>query len=235
MLTDPAEIRIISQARQKNVRDPSRSRKHFSSIFDDFLTSVDFEGAALLDLRPGQYDFAEMARERGATTHGIDNDPAVVELGEYNGYPARLANLKDLQAADYDFRFDGVFCKYSINTFWFHDDDQRSAEYVRQIGRLIKPGGWAWIAPWNGVPKKADLSPEQVVHALSVQAEAFGELGFLGVDLTERLSKRYGVHGATANRALYLLNLTAPARLAKCQVLCQPAPAGGAGNLGSPA
>lgn len=230
MLTDPGEIRIISQARQKNVRDPGRSRKHFLNIFEGFLGGASFEGATLLDLGPGQYDFAEMARARGAMTYGIDNDPAVIELGEYKGYPARLASLKDLHAADYDFQFDGVFCKYSINAFWFYDDDHRGAEYVRQIGRLVKPGGWAWIAPWNGVPKKADLSPDQVAHVLSVQARAFGELGFLGVDLTERLSKRYGVHGSTANRALYLLNLTAPARLAKCQVLCRPALGDGGGH-----
>ena len=29
MLSDPREIEIISRARQKNVRDPGRSREHF--------------------------------------------------------------------------------------------------------------------------------------------------------------------------------------------------------------
>ena len=119
MLTDPEEIRIISRARQKNVRNPSRPRKHFEHIFKDFLEGVDFAGSVFLDLGPGQYDFAEMAKQRGAITHGIDNDSAVVELGRYKPFPVRHGELKQLKASDYDIRFDGIFCKYSINAFCF--------------------------------------------------------------------------------------------------------------------
>jgi len=64
MLTDPEEIRIISIARQKNVRDPNRSREHFHHIFKDFFSKSDFNGLRVLDLGPGQYDFGELARER---------------------------------------------------------------------------------------------------------------------------------------------------------------------------
>ena len=40
MLTDPTEIEIISAARQKNVRDPLRSRAHFDNIFADFSRAI---------------------------------------------------------------------------------------------------------------------------------------------------------------------------------------------------
>ena len=37
MLTEKKEIEIISRAKQKNVRDPNRSRKHFENIFKNIL------------------------------------------------------------------------------------------------------------------------------------------------------------------------------------------------------
>lgn len=220
MLTDKEEIRIISKAKQKNVRDPKRSRAHFIHIFSDFLNDVRFKDATFLDFGPGQYDFGEMVRERGAVTHGIDKDPAVNELGRYKGFLIRFGELKDIKAEDFDaIKFDGIFCKLSINAFWFYDEDQRHIEYIREVVKLIKPGGWAWIAPWNGVPKQAELSEADVKRVLSIQAQEFKETGFTGIDLTTSLSKYYGVHGLTANHALFLLNLKTPTRLKGCKEL----------------
>lgn len=219
MLTDAEEIRIISEARQKNVRDPSRSRQPFHTIFREFFGSVDLNGQVLLDLGPGQYDFAVLAAERGARTHNIDNDPPVVALGEAKGFPARKGDLKRLAPCWYDFRFDGLFCKYSINAFWFHADDEAHRGYIRGLGELLKPRGWGWIAPWNGAPKKAALSESRIAHVLRVQAETFREIGFAGWDLTEDLSIAYGVHGRTANRALFVRNVSKPAALRACAPL----------------
>ena len=219
MLTDPKEIEIISKAKQKNVRDHKRSRTHFTNIFSDFFKDIIFENCTLLDLGPGQYDLGELARTRGAITHGIDKDPAVIELGQYKGFPVKQVDLRRFQAHDFDITYDGVFCKYSINAFWFFDDEQNHLKHIRQIGSLIKENGWAWIAPWNGIPKKASLSSAQVSQVLSIQTEEFKRLGFQGFNLTEKLAKYYGVHGSTANRALFLFNLKVPNFLAKCEHL----------------
>ena len=62
MLTDPTEIKIISKARQKNVRSHRRSRQHFTNIFEDFFLDLPMQGARLLDLGPGHF------RSRGSTT-----------------------------------------------------------------------------------------------------------------------------------------------------------------------
>ena len=50
MLTDPREIEIISRARQKNVRLPTRSRQHFVNIFDDFFDQISFDEGPIIDL-----------------------------------------------------------------------------------------------------------------------------------------------------------------------------------------
>lgn len=219
MLTDPEEICIIAEARQKNIRDPARSREHFHRIFNDFISPVNFANTVLLDLGPGQYDFAILARERGAITYGVDNDPAVIRLGNHKKFPVLEKDLKKLGAADFDFQFDGLFCKYSINAFWFHANDEHLVEYISQLGHLLKPGGWGWVAPWNGVPKKASLSVSRIREILTLQARLFKELGFETVDLTEELSAYYGVHGVTGNRALFFRNVERPKSLADCRPL----------------
>ena len=186
MLTDPEEIRIISKARQKNVQDPNRSRAHFDNIFKDFLGKIKFDGKVLLDLGPGQYDFGEIARARGALVHGIDNDPAVIELGRYKSFPVISDRLQDIKAVNFDTPFDGVFCKLSINAFWFHDDALNHEGHIDEIVKLIKPGGWAWIAPWNGVPKQAELSEAAVAQVLHIQSKAFKGRRFTSGKMKER-------------------------------------------------
>jgi hypothetical protein len=189
-------------------------------IFTDFLGGVQFEGATFLDLGPGQYDFGEMARARGAITHGIDNDPAVIELGEYKGFPVKSGRLQNIKVTDFAVtQFDGIFCKFSINAFWFYDDNAAHANHLLELGKLLKPEGWAWIAPWNGVPKKSELGPVDIEKVLLTQAAVFKDLGFIGVDLSKEYSEYYGVHGNTANRALFLYNLSLPTKLKNCKRL----------------
>jgi hypothetical protein len=211
MLTDPAERRIIEGARQAGVRDPDRSRVHFERIFSDFLGDVLFEDADLLDLGPGQFDFGVLAVERGARrVVGIDNDPAVLELGLHKGFEVREGNLRALDAASFPEAFDGVFCKFSINAFW-HGEDAHRERLVDQIARLARSEGWSWIAPWNGRPKREPLVDNELRRGLELQAEAFKARGYVAYELTEDLAKRYGVNGNVVNRPLFLRGLTAPA------------------------
>ena len=173
----------------------------------------------MLDLGPGQYDFAELAKERGAITYGIDNDDAVIELGKYKGLPIKRGNIRNIKREDFECKFDGIFCKFSINAFWFYDDDEKHKKHIEDITGIIKPSGWAWIAPWNGVPKSVDLSVNDIRRVLSVQAETFKRLGFKGIDLNDYLCRYYGVHGDTASRALFTLNLEMPKSVLKCNKL----------------
>lgn len=216
MLTDSREIEIISRAEQKNVRNPNRSRKHFERIFEDFLSNVPFEGRKFLDLGPGQYDFGVLSQERGANVYAIDKDPAVIELGEYKGFTIVPGRLEAIRADQFDTQFDGVFCKYSLSAFWF-ENDEKHWEHIQELGKLIKPGGWAWIAPWNGAHES--LPPQEVTQILKTQIDAYRALGFWAVDLTDEATRYYGVHGDTANRPLFCLNLPKPRSIKDCPEL----------------
>ncbi len=218
MLTDPTEIEIISAARQKNVRDPNRSRAPFDRIFADFLPDELFAGTTVIDLGPGQFDFGEMARARGATrVVGFDRDPAVVGLGRHKGFEMVEGRLQELRAADFDGGFGGVFCKFSINAFWGRSLDEVRA-LTAEVARLVRAGGWSWIAPWNGAKGEA-RSDEEVAAFLIAQADCFREHGYDAIDLGDELSRYYGVHGAVANHALFTRNLALPERVRGCAPL----------------
>jgi len=219
VLTDPVEIEIVSRARQKNVRDPQRSRQHFTNIFSDFLSDLPMRGMRLLDLGPGQFDFGVLARDRGAEVVSIDNDPAVVELGNYKGFRCFEGSIQDIAQLDLGGSFDGVFCKFSINAFWYWDDENGHVALAEAIGRFLKSDGWSWIAPWNGAPKKAELSARKRQDVLSVQADLFRALGFIGFDLNGDMARRYGVTGAVENHALFLRGLRVPDALKSCASL----------------
>jgi hypothetical protein len=215
MLTDPREIEIISHARQKNVRDPRRSRDHFTRIFEDFLGGVPFSDTGVLDLGPGQWDFGVLARERGAGVWGVDNDPAVVELGRHKGFHSLHGDLKRLSPASWNgdiadappIPFDGVFCKFSINAFWFVEDEPALRAHVSKVASLLADPGWAWIAPWNGPPRRVELTEGVISRVLTVQDEAFRSEGFDVIPLSEAQAKHYGVHGAIANRVVFVRSL----------------------------
>ncbi len=215
MLTDPVEIEIISQARQKNVRDPNRSRAHFDRIFADFLPDVLLDGAELIDLGPGQFDFGEMARARGAArVVGFDKDPAVAALGRHKGFEVVEGRLQEFRDGVAPRSFDGVFCKFSINAFWARTE-QQLRDHIGQIASVLRPQAWSWIAPWNGAkPDRWTLA--QVESHLESQALAFKEHEYEAIDLDDELARYYGIQGAVANHALFTRNLDMPARVANC-------------------
>jgi hypothetical protein len=207
LLTDPREIEIISRAKQKNVRDPNRSRDHFRNIMRDFFAGKRLDGH-YLDLGPGQYDFGEIVREDGGRVTGIDFDPAVIELGTYKGFRTIERNIQRLAEEPLGETFDGVFNKFTLNAFWHWDDEGAHRALSEAMIALQKPGGWAWIAPWNGVPRNTELGVTTIARTLELQRMHFEAHGFKTIALSEELSRRYGVHGAVANNVVFIRGLS---------------------------
>lgn len=209
MLKDQRAIEIISKARQKNVASPKRSDRDFTRIFADFFDAHDFTGETVLELGPGQYEFARRVRERGGLVHCVDNDPAVLELGRYFNFEVTSAHLGDMEFSPLQGRYDGLFCKFSINAFWF-DSPEAMAGCIHDLNATLRPDGWGWIAPWNGVGKRDPDSP-LVREILQRQSAAFVECGWSAFDLDEDLARYYGIAGAVVNHAMFVKNLPVPA------------------------
>ena len=213
MLNDPRAIEIISRARQKNVAAPERPAFDFDHIFADFFAQHEFNDELVMDLGPGQYDFAVRVRERGGTVHNIDNDPAVLELGRYLGFEVFDENLNRFAVDGYRGRYDGLFCKFAVNAFWF-DDLVDLESHVRVLDSMIKPSGWGWVGPWNGAGKRP-FTAEQLQTFLTAQAECFMQCGWSAYRLDKVQATYYGLHGAVTDYVLFVKNLPAPTNIVK--------------------
>lgn len=171
MLYNDVEIEVMSTAIQTGMRNPKISPKPFQSIIDKYLSDISFKDQAVLDIGPGQWDFLDIAKAGGATrTVGVDFDPAVCELGKVRGHESLQADFKD----GWPFKgqsFDGIFCRGSINVFWFSREPELK-DFLEGITDSLKPGGWLWIAPWN---KPADSQPEDVVAMIKTETTAWRE------------------------------------------------------------
>ena len=206
MLTDPNEIKIISNAKQKNIRDPKRSREHFINIFNDFFIDQNFKDSTFLDQGPGQYDFGELAKKKGAKKiYCIDNDEAVVNLGLYKGYEVEFANIKDTNFNTFNIHFDGLFNKFSMNCFWFSNESEH-IKFITNINNLLTVDGWAWICPWNGISNK-NLDTKIIKKMLNLQIDIFKSQGFDAFKLSFFQTRKYGVYGKVENNILFIKNL----------------------------
>jgi hypothetical protein len=204
MLKDPEEIAIISTAKQANVRNPDRPRVPFENIFKDFLGNVAFTGTSVIDMGPGHWDFGVIAAQHGAQVYGIDHDPAVIALGKHKGFHTIEGELTKPGSLDLKGRFDGLFCKFSINAFWFKNSVEAQREYISDLLAWGKPTAWIWIAPWNGAPANV---PDPSMEPLEWQIKVFEEHGCKTTIMDPPTAKRYGVTGKVANHALFTRGL----------------------------
>jgi hypothetical protein len=197
-----AELEIIGQSRSGYLRK-QRESTSFESIKEFFLPDEVLQLKRVLDLGPGHYQFAELARNLGAMVTVIEHDAALAELGRHKNFNVLEGDIKNSGALLQSEKYHGVFCKFSFSAYWF---TTRSAQFgfAKSVRNAIEDGGWAWLAPWNGGLR---MTSENGSDPLEWQREAFESVGFSSVELSLAESKRFGVHGFTGNRVLFTFGL----------------------------
>ncbi len=208
MLKNPEEIEIISEAMQVNVRNPNRPRRPFFRILEDFLSFEQVNNIRILDLGPGQFDLGEILKSHNSIVDAIDFDPAVIKLGEAKGFKTFFLDMSKIEEFSLENKnqYDAVFCKYSMNAFWFEKPEE-VIMFSESIGRILKKDGWAWLAPWNGDCSHLSKSFQQ--EMIKAQIFGFEQCGFKKLELSYFQSKLYGVNGGvhSANLAqLFFIN-----------------------------
>lgn len=146
MLYSDSERALMAGALQANMRVDIVTEP-FEAIAADFGLRMG-QGQRVLDLGPGQCDLLDIARRGGAETLGIDNDPAVCALGRLRGHAMRQGDLRPGVLPE-DGTFDGIFCRGSINLFWFQNSPAAAQAFLDSLTGALRPGGWLWIVPWN--------------------------------------------------------------------------------------
>lgn len=181
----------------------------FELIFAEFFYDLDLEYKKILEFGPGRFEMAQLFQQSGASYCGIDSNHGVYQIGKKRGYQMFRQNFKALKAKTIGERkYDGLFCRESINAFWFKDDDNH-VQQVRQWCRMLKSGGWAWILSCNQIATDR-LSKWTVCRILNTQIKAFESMGFRHTELTKRLARRYGQQKSVINYPLFTYNLPIP-------------------------
>lgn len=170
---------------------------------------IDFHGLRILDIGPGQCDFLDIMKEKGAITFGVDFDPAVVKLGEMRGHNMTLCNLREDWPFK-DMKFDGIFCRSSINCYWFAQPDNNDPlqQFLDHITKSLKPTGWMWILPWN---KPAD-NQENLVDATRAIIAKWAKDSKVRIEVFGKEDKsRYGTFYILPVTEIWVKNCTSAA------------------------
>ena len=126
---------------------------------------------------------------------------AVVAVGNCLGFEVIEMDMKKPNAFKLDRTFDGLFCKFSINAFWFPSPETLN-DQISDMCNQLSDTGWGWIAPWNGVPK-AISDKKFIKQMLTTQKETFELHGWECRELKKAEITHYGVNGKVANNRLF--------------------------------
>ncbi len=209
MLKDNEEVLLMEKAIEPGIRDPYRENHTYPRILRSFFNEVDFKKSRVLDLGPGHFEFLDIARDKGAVCEAIEYDPVVRKLGEKRGFKTYDQNLKDLDVGKLGIPYDGIFCRCSINAFWFHDDILQMENFVKNLIALGHSESWYWIAPCAD-PQK-NLKPEEFRKTLELQENIYHDFGFQSWTIQNRaFGSWYGVHGKYGGLKIFTRNLQKP-------------------------
>lgn len=189
MLYTDEERAVMEEAIQPNMRNKNILVQPFKNIVADFLAEVPLKGARVLDIGPGQFDFLDLMKSYGASvTVGIDFDHAIQKLGAMRGHEVVITDLRSGWPLKGE-SFDGIFCRGSLNCFWYSEED-KLREFLDNMVASLSPKGWMWIAPWN---KSAAL---QVGYTATVErvVAAWADRNGITIEEPEKVSHaRYGI------------------------------------------
>jgi len=183
------EREIMKDAVQPNMRKANISVTPFQNIVDDHPDIFDFKDKDVLDIGPGQLDFLDIAKKNGSkTTVGIDFDPAIKELGKVRGHEICVVDLRQ-DWPFHDRQFDLIFCRGSINCFWY-TTEERLNSFLNCLSSSLRPGGHLWIAPWN----KPGAGREDYTETVDRLVFAWAEANEITVQTPEKdIFPRYGI------------------------------------------
>lgn len=105
------------------------------------LSFPPIEGGCLLDIGCGNGDFLQVASEMGWAAEGFDFDHKAVEVARAMGRNVHCGNIDDL--ARIDRQFDIITASHVI------EHVHEPAFLIKQVFRLLKPGGMLWLETPN--------------------------------------------------------------------------------------
>lgn len=171
-----------------------------SNIINDFFNIEHFRGKRLLEIGPGHYSFALLARHLGATVICVERDQIFVELGRYFGFEILNMNFDDLAVNNLGKKFDGLWMKGTFNACRSKDINS-IYNFVETLTEILLPEGWGWCVTAN---KAGNIENEEEKkrfeeNMINAQRDAFVQFGWNASSIDENDRKRYALKYVGAN------------------------------------
>lgn len=156
-----------------------RRGRRMANIINDMFTTENFKGKRILELGPGHYAFALLAKSLGAEVFCIENDPSFAKLGRHLGFEVIEKNFFDLEEIELDRNFDGLFVKGTFNACNVKQPEYID-RFVEKYTSLIKSDGWGWFVTANKSSTNASNigNDNYVNERIELQREAFEKNGW---------------------------------------------------------
>ncbi len=166
-----------------------------SNIINDFFDIEHFRDKKILELGPGHYGFALLARHLGAHVVCVERDPVFIKLGRYLGFKVLDINFEDLTVDKAGQRFDGLWMKGAFNACRVKNTESLY-DFVKTITEIITPVGWGWCVTANktGHENEEEFEKERI----EAQRGAFLQHGWNASPIGDDDRKRYALKYAGA-------------------------------------
>jgi len=163
-----------------------------ANVLNDFFDREHFEGRTILELGPGHYSFAMLARALGATVICVERYDVHIELGRVLGFEVLDIDFRELTQEHVGRPLDGLWMKGAFNACVFRDDADVES-FVEAKTSLLAPDAWGWCVTVNMTPKDQPPDVPFLEHRMNVQRSAYEAYGWTPYDIDEDDRKRYAV------------------------------------------
>jgi hypothetical protein len=185
---------------------------HTANIMNTFFQVSDFAGRSVLELGPGQFAFALLARSLGSKVSTLDKNAFFVDCAKVLDFPIYHLDYYQCPASDVSTRFDGLWLKGSFSAL-VPGDETIIREIAAKLSGWIVPGGWGFVAPNNKEEKYrgkfGERYAEEMRRLIEVQRAAMESAGWRTVVLTPTRRQYLGLASTAygASRYLFIQNL----------------------------
>lgn len=156
--------------------NPRRGLK-VANILSDKFQLKHFQGKKIIELGPGHYAFALLARHLGAKVVCVERDPHFAQLGRYLGFEVLEIDFAELHREIFDKPFDGLWMKGSFNACNYKDKDA-IVNFVDGLTELLSPDSWGWMVTVNKASADTANMEEFVIKRIEIQRCAFANAGW---------------------------------------------------------
>lgn len=185
-----------------------------ANIINDFFEADHFSDKRILEIGPGQYAFALLARTLGASVEALEYNPRKSDAGRELGFKVYNHDMHKLSQLGLSNSFDGLWLKGTFNPILPPTPTSAMRDFVGQMDDVLRPGAWAWCCPNIYDRTPGDHTPTSTEQKASdEQAQVFVDAGWDLIPIQEDDRVRYALKSLPYRGAKYIFvrNLRAPA------------------------